>query len=260
MASNDQTGSSARLAGKVALVTGASKGIGAGIARHLAKAGAAVVVNYASSKAGADNVVADITAAGGRAIAVQGDVSKESDIKRLFADAKAAFGTIDVLVNNAGIYGFASLAEITGELFDRQFGLNVRGLLLASREAAAQFPATGGSIINISSAATSLAPPTAAVYTATKAAVDSLTRVLSKELGSRNIRVNSLSPGMVETEGTSSAGITGTNSDFEKWAISTTPLGRVGQVDDIGPVAVFLASDDARWVTGEVLFASGGAR
>lgn len=249
-----------KLINKVAIVTGASKGIGAEIARNLAANGARVVVNYASSKSGADKVVADITAAGGKAVAVQGDVSKEADVKRLFAEARAAYGAVDVLVNNAGVYGFASLAEVTGEEIDRQFGLNVRGLLLASREAAAQFGPEGGSIINISSAIVSVLPPNTSIYSATKAAVDAISKSLSKELGPKKIRVNSVNPGMVETEGTTSAGITHAESDFRKWAESTTPLGRIGQVDDIAPVVTFLASDDARWVTGEALFVSGGAR
>jgi 3-oxoacyl-[acyl-carrier protein] reductase len=252
---------SKRLQNKVAVVTGASKGIGAEIARQLGAAGASVVVNYASSKAGADKVVADITKAGGKAIAVQADVSKEADVKKLFAESKKAYGVVDVLVNNAGVYEFAPLEAVTPDNFNRHFGLNVLGLLLATREAAAQFGPSGGSVINVSSAVVTLTPPNASVYTATKAAVDSITKTLAKELGPKKVRVNSVNPGLVETEGTSSAGITASQeTDFVKWAISSTPLGRIGQPNDIAPVVVFLASDDAKWVTGEALFASGGAR
>lgn len=245
-----------KLAGKVAIVTGASKGIGAGIAKHLAAAGASVVVNYASSKSGADKVVGEIEAAGGKAIAVQGDVSKQEDINRLFKETKAAFGRLDVLVNNAGVYEFGALEAITEEHFNRQFGLNVLGLLLTSQRAVEYFDGTGGNIINISSMI-SLSPfPGAAVYSGTKAAVDAITKSLSKELGGRKIRVNSLNPGMVETEGTHTAGVMA--SDMEKAVVAQTPLGRVGQPDDIGKVAVFLASEDSGWVTGQVLAAAGG--
>lgn len=252
------TNSVLKLSGKVALVTGASKGIGAAIARKLGAAGASVVVNYASSKAGADKVVADITAAGGKAIAVQADVAKPADITRLVAETKAAFGKLDVLVNNAGVFEFLPLEEITLEHFQRQFNVNVLGLLLTTKEAVKLFPATGGSVINIGSLVTRITPPNSAVYTATKGAVDALTGVLSRELGPRKIRVNALNPGMVETEGTHTAGFIG--SDFEKNAVAQTPLGRIGQPNDIATVATFLASDDSGWLTGETLYAGGGYR
>jgi 3-oxoacyl-[acyl-carrier protein] reductase len=248
----------AKLTNKVALVTGASKGIGAEIAKSLAAEGASVVVNYSSSKAGADKVVADIKAKGGKAVAVHGDFSKQEDIGKVFAEVKKTFGRLDTLVNNAGVYAFSPLEEVTEEHFHKLFNLNVLGLILASKEAAKHFGPEGGSIINIGSAVTSLNPPTSSVYTATKAAVDSVTRVLAKELGPKKIRVNSINPGMVETEGTHTAGFIG--SDFQKWAESTTPLGRIGQTGDIAPVATFLASDDANWLTGELITASGGAR
>jgi 3-oxoacyl-[acyl-carrier protein] reductase len=247
-----------KLTNKVAIVTGASKGIGAEIAKSLAADGASVVVNYSSSKAGAEKVVADIKTKGGKAIAVQGDFSKQADITKVFTEAKKAFGRLDTLVNNAGVYAFSPLDDVTEEHFHTLFNLNVLGLILASKEAAKYFGPEGGSIINIGSAVTSLNPPTASVYTATKAAVDSVTRVLAKELGPKKIRVNSINPGMVETEGTHTAGFIG--SDFQKWAESTTPLGRIGQTKDIAPVATFLASDDASWLTGELILASGGAR
>ena len=247
-----------KLKNKVAVVTGASKGIGAGIAKSLAADGAAVVVNYASSKEGADRVVAEIKAAGGKAIAVQGDVAKAADVQRLFAETKKAFGRVDVLVNNAGVYQFAPLEEITEEQFHRQFNTNVLGLILATQEAAKLFGPEGGSIINIGSTASSLNVPTAVTYTATKAAVDSVTGVLAKELGPKKIRVNSINPGMVETEGVHAAGFIG--SEFQKQFESQTPLGRIGQPNDIAPVAVFLASDDSGWLTGELLLASGGLR
>lgn len=247
---------SKRLEGKVALVTGASKGIGAEIAKHLAAEGASVVVNYASSKEGADRVVGEIVAAGGRATAVGADVSNEADLDRMFAETASTYGRLDVLVNNAGIYGFSPLDAVTGEEFDRQFGLNVRGLLLATKRAAAAFGDSGGSVINISSGVVKLSPATGTIYTATKAAVDAISRSLGKELGPRGIRVNSLSPGMVETEGAHSAGFMG--SDMERMVVAQTPLGRVGQPDDIATVAAFLASEDAKWITGQVLQVSGG--
>ena len=247
-----------KLTNKVAIVTGASKGIGAGIAKSLGAEGAKVVVNYSSSKAGAEKVVADIKAKGGKAVAVHGDFSKQEDIGKVFAEVKKTFGRLDTLVNNAGVYAFSPLEEVTEEHFHKLFNLNVLGLILASKEAAKHFGPEGGSIINIGSAVTSLNPPTSSVYTATKAAVDSVTRVLAKELGPKKIRVNSINPGMVETEGTHTAGFIG--SDFQKWAESTTPLGRIGQTRDIAPVAAFLASDDANWLTGELITASGGAR
>jgi len=247
---------SKKLAGKAALVTGASKGIGASIAKHLAAAGASVVVNYASSKAGADKVVAEITAAGGKAVAVQGDVAQPADITRLLAETKAAFGKLDILVNNAGVYEFMPLEGITPEHYHRQFNINVLGLLLTTQEAVKLFPATGGSIINIGSVVSSITPPNSAVYTGTKGAVDAITGVLSKELGPKGIRVNALNPGVVETEGTHTAGVIG--SDLEKYALSQTPLGRTGQPQDIATIAVFLASDDSGWLTGEELRAGGG--
>jgi len=247
-----------KLTGKVAVVTGASKGIGAGIAKGLAAAGAAVVVNYASSKEGADQVVAEIEGQGGKAIAVQGDVSKAADVQRIFAKTKKEFGRLDVLVNNAGVYQFAALAEITEEQFHRQFDTNVLGLLLATQEAVKYFGAEGGSVINIGSTASRLTPPTTAVYTATKGAVDAVTHVLAKELGPKRIRVNSINPGMVETEGAHTSGVIG--SDFQKGLEAQTPLGRIAQPEDIAPIAVFLASRDSGWVTGETLLASGGLR
>jgi 3-oxoacyl-[acyl-carrier protein] reductase len=247
-----------KLKGKVALVTGASKGIGAGIAKALASEGASVVVNYASSKEGAERVVGEIEKGGGKAIAVQGDVAKSADVKRIFAETKQAFGRFDILVNNAGVYQFTPLEQITEEEFHRQFNTNVLGLLLATQEAAKHFGDEGGNIINISSTVTAITPPNSSVYTATKGAVDSITRVLSKELGPKKIRVNAINPGMVETEGVHSAGFLG--SDFQKQLESQTPLGRIGQTDDISPVAVFLASPDSGWLTGETILASGGIR
>jgi 3-oxoacyl-[acyl-carrier protein] reductase len=249
-----------KLAGKVALVTGASKGIGAEIAKQLARDGASVVVNYSSSKEGADRVVAEITKNGGKAVAVQANVAKPAEVTRLFADTKKAFGHLDVLVNNAGIYDFVPLEAITPEHFHKQFDLNVLGLILATQEAVKLFPATGGSIVNISSVVATIAPPTASVYSATKAAVDAITKSLSKELGPKKIRVNSVNPGMVETEGTTTAGFTDKENGFRKQIEATTPLGRIGQPDDIAPVVSFLASDEAKWVTGEALYVSGGNR
>jgi 3-oxoacyl-[acyl-carrier protein] reductase len=249
--------SSSKLANKVALVTGASKGIGAAIAKHLAAAGASVVVNYSSSKAGADKVVAEIKAAGGKAVAVQGDVSKPADIVRLVTEAKSAFGgKLDILVNNAGVYEFQPLEGITVEHYQRIFDVNVRGLLLTTQEAVKHFPATGGSIINIGSVVTDIMMPASAVYTGTKGAVDVITGVLAKELGPKKIRVNALNPGLTVTEGTHTAGIAG--SDFEANAVKNTPLGRPGQPDDIAKAAVFLASDDSGWVTGDKLRVGGG--
>jgi 3-oxoacyl-[acyl-carrier protein] reductase len=251
---------SRRLKGKVAVVTGASKGIGASIAKHLADEGAAVVVNYASSEPGADRVVAEITGKGGRAVAVQADMSRHADIKRLFAEAKNAFGRLDVLVNNAGIYEFAPLEEVTPEHFYRQFDLNVLGLILASQEAIKYFGPAGGSIVNISSVVATSAPANASVYSATKGAVDAVTRSLAKELGPRQIRVNSINPGLVETEGTTSAGTSDDESEFRKRFESQAPLGRIGQPRDIAPAAVFLASSDSAWVTGETFYIAGGFR
>jgi 3-oxoacyl-[acyl-carrier protein] reductase len=246
-----------KLAGKVAVVTGASKGIGASIAKHLAAEGASVVVNYASSKSGADKVVGEITAQGGKAIAVQGDLSKKADIQRLFGETKKAYGHLDVLVNNAGVYEFLPLEQITEEHFHKQFNLNVLGLILATQEAAKHFTSTG-SVINISSVVSTSPAPGGAVYSATKAAVDAVTKSLAKELGPRKIRVNSLNPGMIETEGLHAAGIKG--SDFEKQIAAQTPLGRIGQPQDIATVATFLASADSGWITGETFLVAGGYR
>ena len=247
-----------KLAGKVAIVTGASKGIGASIARHLAAEGAAVVVNYASSREGADKVVAAITAKDGKAVAVQANVAEQADIDRLFAEAKRHFGRVDILINNAGVYDFKPLEEVTEDHFHRQYDLNVLGLILATQAAAKQFGPEGGSVVNIGSVAGIVAPPGTSVYSSTKAAVDAVTKSLAKELGPRKIRVNSINPGMIDTEGYRSAGIH--ESEFRKQVEASTPLGRIGQPDDIGPAAVFLASDDARWITGELLYISGGAR
>jgi 3-oxoacyl-[acyl-carrier protein] reductase len=245
-----------KLAGKTALVTGASKGIGASIAKHLAAAGASVVVNYASSKAGADKVVAEIVADGGKAAAIHGDVAKPDDIKRLVAESVKAFGRLDILVNNAGVYEFLPLEAITTEHYHRMFNINVLGLLLTTQEAVKHFPATGGSVINVGSVVTDLTPPMSAVYTGTKGAVDAITGVLAKELGPKGIRVNALNPGLTITEGTHTGGIAG--SEMEKNAIKNTPLGRAGQPQDIAKAAVFLASDDSGWVTGELLRVGGG--
>jgi len=247
-----------KLDGKVAVVTGASKGIGAGIAKHLAAEGAAVVVNYASSKQDADRVVDEIAKRGGRAIAVQANVAKKAEIERLFAETRKAFGKLDILVNNAGIYEFAPLEEITEEHFHKHFDINVLGLLLTSQAALKHFGPEGGSIVNISSGASTSAPPGASVYSATKAAVDTVTKSLAKELGPRKIRVNAINPGMVETEGVRAAGFI--ESDFQKSFESQSALGRIGQPDDIAPAAVFLASSDAGWITGETLLIAGGYR
>src|SRR5204863_4769816 len=246
------------LKGKVAVVTGASKGIGASIAEHLAAEGASVVVNYATSKSGADAVVKRITEKGGKAIPVQADVSKPKDITRLFAETKAAYGKLDILVNNAGIYEFAPLESVTPEHFHKQFNLNVLGLLLTTQEAVKHFGPEGGSIINISSIVGPMPVKQASVYSATKAAVDAVTVALSQELGPRKIRVNSLNPGMVETEGLHAVGFA--ESDFRKMVESQTPLGRIAQPEDIARAAVFFASDDSGWVTGQTLILAGGQR
>ena len=247
-----------KLGGKVAVVTGASKGIGASIAKHLAGEGAAVVVNYHSGKSDADRVVTEITRGGGKAIAVQANLSQKTEIDRLFAETRKAFGRLDILVNNAGIYEFTPLEKVTEEHFHKQFNLNVLGLILASQKAAEYFDSAGGCIINIGSGAGTNPVPGASVYSATKAAVDAVTKSLSKELGARKIRVNSLNPGMVETEGVHTAGVLGT--DFHKQILAQTPLGRIGQPEDIGKVAAFLASDDAGWISGETLLVAGGQR
>jgi 3-oxoacyl-[acyl-carrier protein] reductase len=246
-----------KLTGKVAIVTGASKGIGAAIAKALAAEGAAVVVNYSSSQAGADKVVNAITAAGGKAVAAHGDVSKAAEAQGLIDAAIAAFGRLDILVNNSGVYEFSPLADITEDQFHRIFNVNVLGLLLTTQAAAKHF-GEGASVINIGSGVTSLFPPDSAVYTGTKGAVDAITGVLAAELGARKIRVNTINPGIVETEGSHTQGFIG--SDFETAFVSQTPLGRVGQPDDIADIAVFLASNDSRWLTGEHLVASGGLR
>ena len=244
------------LKGKVAIVTGASKGIGAAIAKGLAAAGASVAVNYASSREGADRVVAEISGKGGKAIAVEADVSKAADVQRLFDETKRAFGSFDVLVNNAGVYAFAPLEEVTEDEFHREFNINVLGVLLASREAMKYFGPGGGSVINISSIASTSPTPTAVVYSATKGAVDTITRVLATELGPKKIRVNAINPGGVETEGVHSMGVIG--SEFEKRMVARTPLGRLGQPDDIASVAVFLASAGSGWITGETIAVGGG--
>jgi 3-oxoacyl-[acyl-carrier protein] reductase len=246
-----------KLSGKVAIVTGASKGIGASIATHLAAEGASVIVNYASSREGADKVVAEINGKGGKAVAVQADVARKADIGRLFAETKKAFGRLDILVNNAGVYEFLPLESVTEEHFHRQFNLNVLGLILATQEAAKQFHADGGTVINISSVASTATPPGGSVYSATKAAVDAVTKSLARELGPRKIRVNAINPGMVETEGLHSSGIA---VGFRQQVEAQTPLGRIGQPRDIATAAVFLASSDAAWITGESFVISGGYR
>ena len=246
-----------KLQGKVAVVTGASKGIGAGIAKALGAAGASVVVNYASSKAGADGVVKEIEQAGGKAVAVKGDVSKAAEAQAIVDAAIQQYGRLDILVNNSGVYEFAPIEAVTEESYDRQFNVNVRGLLLTT-QAAVKHLGEGASIINIGSLVSRIVPEHTVVYTATKGAVDAITGVLSKELGPRKIRVNALNPGMVETEGTHAVGAIG--GDFEQYALAATPLGRIGQPNDIASIAVFLASDDSYWLTGERLYAGGGAR
>ncbi len=245
-----------KLEGKVALVTGASKGIGAEIAKQLAAQGAAVAVNYSASRQGADRVVSDIAEQGGKAVAVQGNLTKADEVERLIADTVAALGPIDVLVNNAGVYEFAPLDGITIDHFHRQFGVNVLGLLLVSKHAARHFNHKGGSIINVSSGVSTIAPPNSAVYTATKASVDAITAVLSKELATRRIRVNAINPGMVATEGVIAAGFH--EGEMRTWIESVTPLARIGKVEEIAPAVVFLASDDASYITGETLHITGG--
>jgi 3-oxoacyl-[acyl-carrier protein] reductase len=247
-----------KLQGKVAVVTGASKGIGAGIAKALGAAGASVVVNYASDKAGAEKAVADIKAKGGQAVAVQGDVSKSADVKHLFDETKKAFGKLDVLVNNAGVFKFMPLEEASEAEYQRQFGINVLGPLQATREALPLFGPDGGSVINISSIVSRMGIPGSAIYAGTKGALDTITLVLASELGPRKIRVNAINPGMVESEGTHTAGFIG--SDFQKDVEAKAPLGRIGQPEDVAKVAVFLASDESSWLTGERISASGGHR
>jgi 3-oxoacyl-[acyl-carrier protein] reductase len=244
------------LVGKVAVVTGASKGIGASIAQELAAAGASVVVNYASAKDDAERVVASIKQKGGKAVAVQGDVSKEADVKRLFAETTKAFGAVDVLVNNAGVYAFQAIEDLAEAEYRRQFDINVLGPLLATKEAVAHFNGKGGSVINVSSVVSTKAFPTASVYSGTKGALDAVTRSLAAELGPRKIRVNTIAPGGVDTEGAQTLGMIG--SDLEKQLVASTPLGRIGQPSDIGKIAVFLASDQSGWVTGERIVAAGG--
>jgi 3-oxoacyl-[acyl-carrier protein] reductase len=249
-----------KLQSKVALVTGASKGIGAGIAKVLAAKGAAVVVNYVSDVAGAEVVVDEITTAGGRAIAIQADVAKVADVARLFEQAKEAFGTLDILVNNAGVYQALPIEELTEEKFHREININLLGPLLTIQESLKHFGSGGGSIINISSVASRAQPPGYSIYSASKAGLDAVTGVLSKELASRGIRVNSVNPGATLSEGTKTAGLYGVGSDFEKQLVAMTPLGRTGTPSDIAKVVAFLASDDSGWLTGEVIFASGGLR
>jgi len=247
-----------KLSGKIAVVTGASKGIGASIAERLAADGASVVVNYANSKSGADQVVARITEQGGKAIAIQGDVSMQKDVQRLFAETKKAYGKLDILVNNAGVYEFAPLEAITKEHIQKLLDLNVAGLILATQEAVKLMGPEGGSIVNIGSIVGSMPAPQASVYSATKAAVDAISVSLSQELGPRKIRVNSLDPGMVETEGLRASGLH--EGTFREQQERETPLGRIAQPDDIAPAAAFLASDDARWITGQIIIAAGGKR
>jgi 3-oxoacyl-[acyl-carrier protein] reductase len=249
---------SKKLQGQVAVVTGASKGIGATIAEHLAAAGAAVVVNYATSGAGAEAVVKRIQQSDGKAVAVQADVSKLEDIRRLFAETKKAFGKLDILVNNAGVYEFAPLESISAEHFHKHFNLNVLGLLLTTQEAVKHFGPSGGSIVNMSSFAATSAPPKTSVYSGTKAAMNAITRSLAQELGPRKIRVNAVNPGVIETEGLHAAGISG--SDFQKQVEAQTPLGRIGRPQDIAPAVVFLASAESAYITGETLYISGGLR
>jgi len=247
-----------RLTDKVAIVTGASKGIGAAIAKNLADEGASIIVNYSSSKDAAERVVAEITSKGGKAVAVQANVADKADIERLFAETQKAFGRLDILVNNAGIYEFAPLEAVTEEFFHKQFDLNVLGLLLTTQQAVRRFGPAGGSIINISSIVSTLSPANASVYSATKAAVDAVTRSLAKELATRHIRVNSINPGLIETEGLQEAGLV--EGEFRNSIEAQTPLGRVGQPQDIAPAVVYLASSDSSWMTGETFYITGGLR
>jgi 3-oxoacyl-[acyl-carrier protein] reductase len=247
-----------KLAGKVAVVTGASKGIGAGIAKALAAEGASVIVNYASAKSDADRIVDEISKGGGKALAVQGNVAKKADVEKLFAGAEKAFGKIDILVNNAGVYEFVPLENVTEQQFHRMFDTNVLGMILVTQEAVKHFNSNGGSIINVGSLASSLTPPTAVVYNATKGAVDAITHTLAKELGPKKIRVNSVNPGVVVTEGSIAGGFI--EGEFVKTLEGQTPLGRIGHPDDIAPATVFFASDDSKWITGETLLIAGGLR
>jgi 3-oxoacyl-[acyl-carrier protein] reductase len=256
--SDNKMENSGKLNGKVALITGASKGIGAGIAKAYAKEGAAIVVNYASSREGADNVVQEITGAGGKAIAVQGSVDKAADVKRVFEETVKVFGKLDILVNNAGIYSFAGIEDVTEDSFHQMFNINVLGSILTIQQAVKLFGDKGGVIINTGSIVSTLDMPTSLIYTQTKYAVDAMTRILAKELGPKNIRVNSINPGLIETEGSHSSGVM--NGDAEKWHVSETPLGRVGKPQDIAKVAVFLASDDSSWIHGETIAVAGGQR
>lgn len=247
-----------KLNGKVALITGASKGIGAGIAKAYASQGATVIVNYASSKNDADKVVQEITSNGGKAIAIQGNVEKSADVKRIFEEIVKTFGKLDILVNNAGVYKFAGIDDITEESFHNMFNINVLGSILTIQQAVKLFGDKGGVIINTGSIVSTLDMPTTLIYTQTKYAVDAMTRILAKELGPKNIRINSINPGLIETEGSHSSGVM--NGDAEKWHVSETPLGRVGKPEDIAKVAVFLASEDSNWITGETIAVSGGQR
>lgn len=249
-----------KLTGKVAVVTGASKGIGAGIAKALGREGASVVVNYASDRAGAERVAADIVQTGGKAVVVGGSVAKAADISALFAEVKQQFGRLDILVNNAGVFGPTPLESLEEEEFDRQYGTNVKGLLFTTKAALPLFGEEGGSVINVSSVVSTAGFPGTSVYSGTKGAVDAITRVLSAELGPKKIRVNAVNPGLIVTEGTNTAGYTGEGSEFEKQVLATTPLGRLGRPDDVADAVVFLASDDARWVAGETLRTAGGSR
>jgi 3-oxoacyl-[acyl-carrier protein] reductase len=258
MIKSNKMENSGKLNGKVAVITGSSKGIGAGIAKAYAKEGAAIVVNYASSREDANKVVEDIISAGGKAIAVQASVDKAADVKRLFEETIKAFGKVDILVNNAGIYSFAGIEDITEESFHQMFNINVLGSILTIQQAVKLFGDKGGVIINTGSIVATLDMPTALVYTQTKYAIDGLTRILAKELGSKNIRVNSINPGLIETEGSHNSGVM--NGDAEKWHISETPLGRVGKPEDIAKVAVFLASEDSYWIHGETIAVAGGQR
>jgi 3-oxoacyl-[acyl-carrier protein] reductase len=248
---------SGKLAGKIAVVTGSSKGIGAGIAKQMAAEGASLVINHSNSKESAEKVVHGILSKGGKAVAVQADVSKDADIARLFEEAKKHYGRVDILVNNAGAVSFAPFEAFSIEEYQRLFDTNVRGLMLVTRTALPLFPATGGAIVNISSCMSTMANPMLSVYSATKGAVDSFTKVLAKEFAPRNLRVNAINPGLIYTEGVYSTGIPG--SEAEKGLIATIPLARPGTPEDVALPAVFLASDDARYITGETLYVSGGA-